>query len=181
MLLPSVWVFLPYLLVMISLGGGQEELGWRGYILDPLEERLGPWLGSLVLGVIWAVWHIAVVPHTGKRPELRAVRRVRAPLSWLSRLLRGDAPSRRQTYDGGSRHPRLGERGRSSFPTIVMAKGAAQQRYWIWASLTLLAGVLAMIVRLRKARSRLGSPDLVDGQQHDGSEHVEEMLPNKRV
>jgi hypothetical protein len=67
------------------------------------------------------------------------------------------------------------------FPTIVMAKGAAQQRYWIWASLTLLVGVLAMIVRLRKARSRLGSPDLLDGQQHDGSEHVEDMLPNKRV
>ena len=42
------------------------------------------------------------------------------------------------------------------FPTLVMAKGAAQQRYWIWASLTLLVGVLAMIVRLRKARSRSG-------------------------
>ena len=36
------------------------------------------------------------------------------------------------------------------FPTIVMVEGAAQQRYWIWASLTLLAGVLAMIVRLRR-------------------------------
>jgi len=41
MLLPSVWVFLPYVLIMIFLGGGQEELGWRGYILDSLEERLG--------------------------------------------------------------------------------------------------------------------------------------------
>ena len=30
MLLPSVWVFLPYLLLMIFLGGGQEELGCRG-------------------------------------------------------------------------------------------------------------------------------------------------------
>ena len=116
MLLPSVWVFLPYLLVMIFLGGGQEELGWRGYILDPLEERLGPWLGSLVLGVIWAVWHVAAVPHTGKRPELRAVRRVRDPFSRLFLLLRRDAPGRRQTHDGGSRHPRLGERGRSLVP-----------------------------------------------------------------
>jgi hypothetical protein len=31
-----------------------------------------------------------------------------------------------------------------------MVEGAAQQRYWIWASLTLLAGVLAMIVRSRR-------------------------------
>lgn len=33
------------------------------------------------------------------------------------------------------------------FPTIVMAEGAAQQRYWIWAGLTLLAGALAMTMR----------------------------------
>jgi membrane protease YdiL (CAAX protease family) len=49
MLLPSVWAFLPYLLLMNFLGGGQEELGWRGYILDPLEERLGV---ALVVGQI---------------------------------------------------------------------------------------------------------------------------------
>jgi hypothetical protein len=36
------------------------------------------------------------------------------------------------------------------FPTIVLVEGAPQQRYWIWASLTLLVGVLAMIVRLRR-------------------------------
>ena len=45
----------------------------------------------------------------------------------------------------------------------------------------LLAGVLATIVRLRKARSRFGSPDLLDGRQHDGGEHVEDMPPNNRV
>jgi hypothetical protein len=36
-----------------------------------------------------------------------------------------------------------------------MAEGATQQRYWIWASLTLLAGVLSTIVRLRRAGGRL--------------------------
>jgi hypothetical protein len=49
------------------------------------------------------------------------------------------------------------------FPTIVMAEGAAQQRYWIWAGLTLLTGVLAMIVRSKKARGRLGSLSLTRG------------------
>jgi hypothetical protein len=67
------------------------------------------------------------------------------------------------------------------FPTIVMAGGAAQQRYWIWAGLTLLAGVVAMIVRMRTARRRLGGPDLLDGAQHDGAEHLEAPLPNKRI
>jgi membrane protease YdiL (CAAX protease family) len=44
--LPSVWVFPLWLLMMVFLGGGQEELGWRGYILDHMEERFGTWLGT---------------------------------------------------------------------------------------------------------------------------------------
>lgn len=68
MLLPSVWAFPPYLILMILLGGGQEELGWRGYILDRLEERLGPWLGNVLLGTIWAVWHapLILIPGTSQ-------------------------------------------------------------------------------------------------------------------
>ena len=29
MILPSRWLFIPYLLLMIFFGGGQEEFGWR--------------------------------------------------------------------------------------------------------------------------------------------------------
>lgn len=46
------------LLIIAPFAGSQEELGWRGYILDPLEEWLGPFFGSLVLGLIWAAWHL---------------------------------------------------------------------------------------------------------------------------
>jgi membrane protease YdiL (CAAX protease family) len=34
-----------------------EELGWRGYALDSLQERINPLFSSLVLGLIWAIWH----------------------------------------------------------------------------------------------------------------------------
>jgi membrane protease YdiL (CAAX protease family) len=181
MLLPSVWVFLPYLLVMIFLGGGQEELGWRGYILDPLEERLGPWLGNLVLGVVWAVWHAPLFLIPGTSQSF-------VPFAGFALLIVG------YSYFLAAMRQAAGKRTMAGlvthgwanavvplFPTLVMAEGAAQQRYWIWANLTLLAGVLATIVRLRKARSRLGSPDLLDGRQHDGGGHVEDMLPNNRV
>ena len=55
------------LLIIALLAGSQEEVGWRGYILDPLEGRLGPWLGSLLLGVIWALWHLPLffIPESG--------------------------------------------------------------------------------------------------------------------
>jgi uncharacterized protein len=161
MLLPSVWVFAPYLLLMIFLGGGQEELGWRGYIVDPLENRLGPWLGNLVLGVVWAVWHLPLffipgstqtfVPFVGFVPLL-------VGYSYFYAAIRQAAGKR--TLASLVAHG-WGNAFVPLFPTIVMIKGAAQQRYWIWVGLTLLVGVLAMIVRLRQARGILENPDLL--------------------
>ena len=35
-----------------------EELGWRGYLLPRLSARAGLPIASLVVGVIWAAWHL---------------------------------------------------------------------------------------------------------------------------
>lgn len=32
--------------------------GWRGYLLDPLQERLTALGGGLAVGLVWAVWHL---------------------------------------------------------------------------------------------------------------------------
>lgn len=40
------------------LGGGQEELGWRGFALPRLLERFDAVTASLVIGAVWAVWHL---------------------------------------------------------------------------------------------------------------------------
>ena len=35
-----------------------EELGWRGYVLDRLQEKHTALVSSLILGVVWALWHL---------------------------------------------------------------------------------------------------------------------------
>jgi membrane protease YdiL (CAAX protease family) len=45
------------LVVGIILGPLWEEPGWRGFALPRLQNQYGPLLGTLILAVIWALWH----------------------------------------------------------------------------------------------------------------------------
>jgi uncharacterized protein len=47
-------------LVVLTVGGGFEEPGWRGFALGRLQERLSPVPATLLVGVIWGLWHIPV-------------------------------------------------------------------------------------------------------------------------
>ena len=49
---------IPYFILMLVIGGGQEEFGWRGYAQEPLQEKIGVIRASLVIGAIWGIWHL---------------------------------------------------------------------------------------------------------------------------
>lgn len=52
--------YLP-LLIVWTLAGTGEEPGWRGFALPRLEERLSPVQATLVLGALWAFWHVPLL------------------------------------------------------------------------------------------------------------------------
>jgi len=54
----------PLLLVTLVLSAG-EELGWRGHLLPLLQARLSALTASLLLGVVWAIWHVPVFYGAG--------------------------------------------------------------------------------------------------------------------
>ncbi len=45
-------------LCVISLVPFCEELGWRGYAQDRLQDRHSALVASLILGVVWSLWHL---------------------------------------------------------------------------------------------------------------------------
>jgi len=64
-------IFAPQLIIywfvyLFLLGGPlQEEFGWRGYALDKLQSRYTALTSSLLLGFIWATWHMPLNFTTG--------------------------------------------------------------------------------------------------------------------
>jgi membrane protease YdiL (CAAX protease family) len=54
----------PLSVIVFVLVAG-EEIGWRGFALPRLLRRFGPWIASVILGVIWAVWHLPLFRMPG--------------------------------------------------------------------------------------------------------------------
>ncbi len=55
LLLPT---YLLALVIGIILGPLWEEPGWRGFALPRLQARFHPLLGTVILGILWALWHL---------------------------------------------------------------------------------------------------------------------------
>ena len=84
---------LPTALVILLIplfGGAWEEPGWRGYALPRLLARRSALEASLVLGALWALWHVPLF-LTGKQhwSDLLLVVTVCVVLTWLFQSVLG--------------------------------------------------------------------------------------------
>lgn len=46
------------LFATMIIGGGLEELGWRGVAQPALQQRIKPLLATPVIGAVWVCWHL---------------------------------------------------------------------------------------------------------------------------
>jgi membrane protease YdiL (CAAX protease family) len=60
--LPSRLVaYVPTLLLIAIVQGGNEEPGWRGFGLPTLQQRHSPFVATSILGIVWALWHLPLL------------------------------------------------------------------------------------------------------------------------
>jgi membrane protease YdiL (CAAX protease family) len=53
------WSTIPLFVVVFLLAALGEEVGWRtGYVTDPLQDRWGALTTGLMVGSVWALWHV---------------------------------------------------------------------------------------------------------------------------
>jgi len=70
---PLVIVVFLYIFIFTAIG---EEIGWRGYALPRLQARFSPFVASIIIGLIWAVWHLPLFWMAGNFHQ-------QLPLSWF--------------------------------------------------------------------------------------------------
>ena len=56
--LPPLYTVVPMFIILTIAAGIGEEFGWRGFLLPRLQTRHNALVSSLIVGVIWAIWHI---------------------------------------------------------------------------------------------------------------------------
>ena len=150
--LPNYYIFPIYLLLMVFFGGGQEEIGWRGYILQFLEKKYGLIVGSLILGIIWSIWHLPLwfIPGTSQTyMNFLAFTLMTIGysyfFSWLIEV------SENRLFSGLVAHGAANGFA-AVFPTLIMEKGAIQIRFWLYSIITIIVGIIIVLIRTNKNR-----------------------------
>ena len=64
-----LYMFVPLFIMKFFLDAGLgEELGWRGFLLPRLQSRYNALISSIIVGVVWGLWHLPLFMLEGMSP-----------------------------------------------------------------------------------------------------------------
>jgi uncharacterized protein len=131
--------FLPIVIIV----GLFEEVGWRGFALPRLQLRLDAIWAALVLGVLWALWHLPelISDPTRQRPPVQFLLWALALsviFSWLYNSTNGSLPVVIIC------HAAIDTAGRFMLPEFV--GDGYQLVWWFMVALYVLVAVVVILV-----------------------------------
>jgi membrane protease YdiL (CAAX protease family) len=150
--LPSIYIFPIYILIMIFFGGGQEEIGWQGYILPHLENKFGLIIGGLFLGIIWGIWHLPlwIIPgstqvFTNFYGFILLTIGYSYLFSWII------YKSGKRLFSGLVVHG-VANAFAALFPFLILEDNVKQIRMWTYFLLIFVIGIIIVVIRTYRSR-----------------------------
>ena len=131
------------LLSTMIIVGLFEEVGWRGFALPRLQRRLDALWAALVLGAIWALWHLPelISDPTRQRPPLQFVvwaLALSVIFTWLYNSTNGSLPIVIIC------HGAIDTAGRYLLPEF--SRGGYQIVWWCMVGLYLVIAIVVVLV-----------------------------------
>jgi len=87
---------IPFAIAISTFAQAGEELGWRGYALPRMADRMGLAPASVLLGVVWGIWHLplfyvrgADTFHQAFLPYVLGTTGISVAIAWLYTRSRG--------------------------------------------------------------------------------------------
>lgn len=56
---------IPFLFILFFIGAICEETGYLGYAIDPMQKRFSALSASMLMGILWAIWHYPSIIQQG--------------------------------------------------------------------------------------------------------------------
>jgi membrane protease YdiL (CAAX protease family) len=154
---------IPYFLLMLIIGGGQEEFGWRGYAQQPLQEKIGVLPASFVIGVVWGLWHLPLWFMAGDMHSAYSfVAFVMMTISisfvyaWLYNA------SGKKLIAVLVLHA-MSNTAAPLLPFLHGIEGKPETAYWLYAGINVLFGALFALILSKGSKQQPAEPAAIDG------------------
>jgi len=143
---------IPYFILMLLIGGGQEEFGWRGYAQEPLQEKFGVIPASFVIGVIWGTWHL---PLWFMRGDLHSA------YSFIAFVMMTTSISLMYAwlYDSSGKKlivvmffHAMNNTAAPLLPFLHGIEGKPESAYWIYAAVNVIIGLIFAYILARGSK-----------------------------